>query len=67
MRDSTSQYRREEDVIGPYINERLVVGADREVAASEPYGDFTAWCQGMGKEPETVSGRWAGWEGVSRA
>jgi len=52
--NSTAEYRADEDVIGQYISERLVVGEGLEVAAGEVYRYYKAWCEEMGCHPASA-------------
>jgi putative DNA primase/helicase len=46
---ATQTYRAEEDVVGTFIAERCLVGADHECRADELYRAFRAWQEEMGE------------------
>ena len=48
---STDNYRQEEDLIGQYIEERLVPVEGENVAAGDIYKDYTQWCDENGYNP----------------
>ena len=48
---STDRYRQEEDLIGRYIEERLVLDDGQKVALASIYKDYTQWCDENGHRP----------------
>jgi putative DNA primase/helicase len=45
---ANQQYRAETDIIGSYVNERLLVDAEGAVSKQDLYADFSKWCKDEG-------------------
>jgi len=59
VKDATEEYRQEEDVLGPFIQERCLVTPKAEVGATDLYQEYKRWCDETGDKPasQTVFGR----------
>jgi putative DNA primase/helicase len=53
VREATSDYREEMDLLGSFISEQCVLNTNHEAAASELYAHYKAWCQKNSEEPVT--------------
>lgn len=45
---ATSDYRRESDIVGQWIEERCATGPGHRARSTELYGDYLAWCSANG-------------------
>lgn len=53
VREATSDYREEMDLLGGFLSERCILNPNHEAAASELYAHYKAWCQENNEEPVT--------------
>ena len=49
--EATEAYRRENDTLGDFIEEKCVIDPDESLEAGLLYETFTAWCKANGEEP----------------
>ncbi len=47
--NATSEYRESQDVLGAFIEDRCVEGAQSSVKASDLYGEYCRWCETTGE------------------
>lgn len=53
VRAATDEYRQDEDVIGKFIEERLIQNKDNSAKAGALYQSFKQWCEENGMHPVT--------------
>jgi len=53
VREATSDYREEMDLLGSFMSERCILNPGHETPASELYAHYKAWCQANDEEPVT--------------
>ena len=51
VKNATEAYQRDEDVIGQFIEDRCVEGADLKVKPSEIYKAYCEWCEDQKSKP----------------
>ena len=51
VREATGEYRKAEDVLAPFIEERCAVGNEERVAKGILYKTYHQWCEGAGEKP----------------
>ena len=51
VRAATKQYRDSQDLVGSFLAERCVTGADHSIKASQLYAAFKLWCEAAGERP----------------
>jgi putative DNA primase/helicase len=56
VREATSQYRSEMDVIGAFLDEECVENSNATVQASTLYQAYENWCDRKGEKPEKQRG-----------
>ena len=49
--EATEAYRRENDTLGDFIEEKCVIDPDESLEAGLLYETFTTWCEANGEEP----------------
>jgi putative DNA primase/helicase len=49
--ESTDQYHEDEDLIGHFIEDRLLEGESLEASSSQVYKEYKAWCEEFGNRP----------------
>jgi phage/plasmid-associated DNA primase len=64
VKGATENYRQDEDVIGGFIEERLIRGENHSAKAGFMYQAFKKWCEENGMHP--VSGKRFGVEMKAR-
>lgn len=52
IRDATGEYRKEEDLIGRFVEERLERYEGNLLPAGECYADYREWCENQGMRPK---------------
>lgn len=57
--EATAEYRDDEDILGGFISECLVLDPEKEILASELYHIYKMWCERSGHRPlsQTAFGR----------
>ncbi|MDQ3695453.1 MAG: phage/plasmid primase, P4 family [Chloroflexota bacterium] len=51
--DATSDYRRESDLVGQFLDDECVVAKSKRATAKELYSAYVSWCGGVGEKPIT--------------
>jgi putative DNA primase/helicase len=48
---ATKEYRAESDMLGDFMTDRCVIGAEETVPAKDLYGAYVEWCEGNKEKP----------------
>lgn len=54
--ESTNKYREDEDLIGQFVADCLLVGDGREVASAALHKEYIRWCESNGYKPISSAG-----------
>ena len=53
VQEATNDYRTEQDIIGPFLEDRCILDNDKESTAKALYAAYRLWCEGSGEKPMT--------------